>query len=73
MEPAGVSGSSQFGVNVDEFFFRSGGLADVAGFPVPLLEGGGDPVLSGEFFAEACPAYADPVFSEFLTEITCTA
>jgi hypothetical protein len=35
---------------VAKFFFGTGRLADVEGFAVPLLEGGGNPVLLPEYF-----------------------
>jgi len=64
-EPARIRGNSQFGVDVAQLFFRTRGLADVESLAVPLLEGGGDPVLAAEFFPQRCPAFVDPVLFKF--------
>ena len=38
------------------------------GFAASLFEGGGDTVLSGEFFAQTAPALVDSVFFEFFAD-----
>ena len=65
MAAARVGGEAQAGVEVGELFFGASGLADVKGFAVSLLEGGGDPVLAREFLPQACPAFVNPVLFEF--------
>ena len=46
-------------------FFGTGGLPDVQGFAVPLLEDGGDPGLLPSRVPQACPAFVDSALLEF--------
>ena len=62
---ARVGGEAQAGVEVGELFFGASGLADVKGFTVSLLEGGGDSILASELLPQACPAFVNPVLFEF--------
>jgi hypothetical protein len=65
LDAAGGGGDSEFGVNVGELFFGAGGLPDVQRFAVPLLEGGGDPVLLPKRVPQASPTFVDAGFSKF--------
>src|ERR1700680_2182087 len=51
----GVCGELQSGINVLEFRFGAGGLADVNGAAVSLLHGGGNTHLAGEGGAQGVP------------------